>query len=235
MKKLFLTLALTIAAVVATNAQSGNEILEKYYKATNVSKLSSGVEGSFMIDMAVKANQGGMNIEMPIKMIQQNPGNKIRMEMEMMGQKVLIVSNGTKGWIQMAGQVQEVPAEQLAQMTSQGNIVENLKWDESKFTNEYVGEKDGIKIVKIIAKDPNAQMKEMSLGFNAKSGLLEWTEGTTQGMTVKTVLSDYKEFDGVSLPTAISVSMGGQEISVVNIKDLELDYPTAEFMFVEPK
>lgn len=233
MKKTILLVAIILMGAVATFAQDANAILDRYTKETNINSVAPDKQNSLMIELLVKANQGGTNIEIPIKSITQNPGGKLRMEMNMMGQPVLMVVNGKQGWMQMQGQVQALPEAQLKQMSAQGDYLSSMRFDKSKFNLVFVEEKDGMQVVK--ANNIASPAESPTLFFNKETGLLSKMEMSVNGQTIETIMGDYKNFVGIKIPTQMTVKMGGNEISSITLKSFELDYPTTEFMFAEPK
>lgn len=234
MKKTLLTLALVIVTVITVSAQNAEAIVKRYLKATNIESLTTTKDMSFMMDMTMNVDNAGQKMVMPVKMISKAP-DKMNMSMKMAGQDMLIVVNGSQGWLKMGGMVQALPAEQMKQFTEQTNVMDNFKFDLNKFKAEYVGEKNGIQTVKLTDKTGTAKVKEQVLGFDTKTGLLSSIDANTQGMDVTTKMKDYKKFGDVLMPTNMEVLVGGKVVSTIVINKFEVDFPTQEFMFVEPK
>lgn len=235
MKKLLLSAALVLFGATATFAQDTETAMKRYLDATNIDALS-GNRQSMMFDMTTKVVQGGTDMSIETKIIQANPGNKMRIEMEMMGQKIIIVLNDKQGWMQTAGHVQPLPEAQLAQLGGQNDILSNLKWDTEKYTFEYIGVKDGIESIKVTPKEPKTGMSnQIIVNFDQKTGLIESLDTKIQDKDAKTVLADYKLFGDVRIPSVMTTLVDGKEVTKVIINSFELNYPTAEYMFVEPK
>lgn len=235
MKKLLLSAALILFGVIATFAQDAETAMKRYLEVTNINALS-GTQQSMMFDMTTKVVQGGADMSIETKIIQANPGNKMRVEMEMMGQKILIVLNDKQGWMQTAGHVQPLPEAQLAQLSGQNDILSNLKWDKEKYTFEYIGIKDGIESIKITPKETKPGVNnQIIVDFDHKTGLIKSLNTKIQDTDAKTVLSDYKLFGEVRIPSVMTTFVEGKEVTKVIINSFELNYPTAEYMFVEPK
>lgn len=235
MKKLLLSAALVLFGATATFAQDAETAMKRYLEVTNINALS-GTQQSMMFDMTTKVVQGGTDMSIETKIIQANPGNKMRIEMEMMGQKIIIVLNDKQGWMQTAGHVQPLPDAQLAQLGGQNDILSNLKWDKEKYTFEYIGIKDGIESVKVTPKEPKTGMSnQIIVNFDQKTGLIESLDTKIQDKDAKTVLADYKLFGDVRIPSVMTTLVDGKEVTKVIINSFELNYPTAEYMFVEPK
>lgn len=234
MKKTIVTLAAVIVAIISVSAQDATAIVKRYLKETNLESLTASKDMSFMMEMTMTVDNQGQSMVMPVKMISKAP-DKMNMSMQMAGQDVQIVVNGTQGWMKMGGMVQALPAEQLKQFTEQTNVLDNFKFDLNKFNTEFIGEKDGIQTVKLTDKTGTAKIKEQTLNFDAKTGLLASIETSTQGMDINTKLKDYKKFEEALIPTNMEVFVAGKAVSTVVINKFELDFPTQEFMFVEPK
>lgn len=233
MKKNLLIVALLLCGALTTFAQNADAVMKRYLKETNMSTLEG--EHSWMLDMVSTVNQGGANMVMPTIVIQENPGNKMKIDMEAMGQKMLIVINGKQGWMQVAGQVSPIPEAQLTQMAGQGDFLSNIKWDNAKYNFTYEGEKDGFETLTITPKNETPGASEMKAKFDKKTGLLNSIDIKVQGMDMTMTMSDYKTFGTVKIPTMMKTEMNGQVVSSTVINKFEIDYPTTEFMFVEPK
>lgn len=235
MKKLILLLA--VAVISATSiAQDAAAIVSRYEKATGVNSLDlSSPDFSIMMEMSIAAQ--GQN--MPMKCILQGKDN-MRIEMEAMGQKMLIVRNGDKGSITIPGQgTQAMPKEMLDQQTSQMDIISSLKWSPDKYTFEYKGADvvDGKDVEKVMITPKVADKKNLPLTafFDKSTGLVVKTENSINGTPIETLMGDYKKFGDLMLPQVITVKSKGAEISKVQIKSFELDFPTEAWMFADPK
>lgn len=234
MKKLILAAALVACSALTSYAQDAQTTIKRYMDATNLKALDNNNQ-SMMFDMTTSVEQGGQKMLMPIKIIQENPGNKMRVEMEAMGQKVLLVINGKQGWMQTGGVVTPLPEAQLSQMAGQNDVLSNMKWDASKFTFEYLTEKDGVESIKITPLDPKKATEIITANFVKATGLLQSINMKAQAMDVKIDFTDYKAFGDIKLPTVLTTSMNDKAVATMTITKFEVDFPTAAYMFVEPK
>lgn len=62
-----------------------------------------------------------MGMNMPMKIWSQNP-DKMRVEQSAMGQEIIVVTNGKKGWMKMGGNVQDIPEDKLSQQKTQNPV-----------------------------------------------------------------------------------------------------------------
>jgi|GEM_PF-1590952 len=220
-------------------AQDAEAVMDRYLKVSGFDKLTDNLaDQSVMIEMNVKA--GG--IGMPIKGYIKYP-DKMRIEMSMMGENVLMVLNGKKGWMVMAGTKQPLPAATVDQMAKQNDVMSNMKWDSSKFEMELLDQvtEDGKKldVVKAIPKEKNLPVIEQVIYFNNADGMIVYVdakiEAEGQSMDTRVVYGDYKTINGVRIPKSLVTIIGGVTAAEIDINTMEFNYPTADWMFAEPE
>lgn len=233
--KLLLTIIAATALTLCVSAQNAEQILARYEQATGLNKVDlKSRDLSMMLDLNIEAQGMAMPMKYTVK-----GTDKFRAEMEAMGQKILIVRNGDKGWMSMGGQVQPMSIQQLQQQSSQANVLESMKIDRAKYTVAYVKEeKEGATtydVITITAIDKNDPVGTQTLFFDRANGLLTKAKGSVGGADFSMTLESYKDFAGVKLPSVLSTLVGGKVAAKVTINSMELDYPTAEWMFAEPK
>lgn len=235
MKKTFLLSALLMLVAMMVNAQDANEIVERYKKAINMPAAEKFNGRTAQIDM--ETSMMGMSI--PSTTIMMFP-DKMRTEVSAMGMTQIMVMNGKKGWISIPGNMkQELPADQLEALASQGDPMGMNKWDASRINTEYVGtgEVEGKPVdkVKVCNKDNTGCFVA---SFDKASGLLVEIDMNTnlQGkdVVVKSSMKDYKTFDGMLVPTTIEAATAGMN-TTVKIKDIKYDVTVTDETFAEPK
>lgn len=232
MRKIVVLTLLTLISL-GSYAQDGASIVAKYRAATKLEKALASSR-SQMINTTIKA-QGQ---EIPTVITLSTPGSKMRAEMTMMGQKIILVINGDKGWMVMPGMNKQVlPAEQVGKTFSQNDILESVNIDPAKMDLKFIGkEKVGEVEYQVVEANEKAKPEEkIKLYFDPATSLLAITKSKVQGMDVTMYTLDYKNFGELLLPSVINVEAGGNTISTVTINDIDLEYPVAEWMFAEPE
>lgn len=230
-KNLLLIAAFAVFGCLSAMAQDADKVIAKFEQATGINNIDmKSADASMQMDMVVEA-QGA---KIPMNIIMQGK-DKFRIEMEAMGQKMLMVRNGDKGWMSMAGNVQPLPKEALEQQAQQSDVLGSMKIDREKYEITYVGAEGDFEILKITPKDPNDKVGAQTVYFDKTTGLMTRALAKAQGVDMEILMSDYKEMSGVKIPTVLTTSMGGKLAAKVIVNDLKLDYPTAPWMFAELK
>lgn len=245
MKRLFqwaAVVCLGLAVVIPATAQdnAAKAVIERYEQATGLSKLIPADMNSVMVE--VVTDMQGLTI--PMKMIVKQP-DKLKVDMEMGGQKMLMVAKDGTGWISVAGQgVQPMPEQTMAQLKEQmASITRNYMWNTEDFAYELAGEvKEGGKTlqgVHMVPKKPQPGMENLIVYFDKASGLVDYfTMDIAQGgktMPARMDFSDYKTFGKVKLPSKYKMMMGGAEMVKMEIKAMEYNYPAADELFAKPE
>ncbi len=108
-----------VLSVGGARSQDLNEILGKHFKAVGQDKLAKSET------CIIKANVTQMGREIPMVMKMKGTG-KFRMEMDIMGQKMIQAYNGEKGWVVapwISSKPQELAGAELDQaMAQKGNF-----------------------------------------------------------------------------------------------------------------
>lgn len=239
MKKILLLLAVICLGTATVFAQDAKTIVDRYNQVTGLDKLSAIAQTSLMMDVVTKVQ--GMT--MPMKVIASLPG-KFRVEMDMGGVKMLMVTNGEKGWMSVPGQgTQPMPQEILEQLKAQTDVSRNYKWDADTYEFETAGEvKEGgktLQAVRFTLKKPVENIKNLVVYFDTVTGLADYmtmdVEEKGQAMSVRTNVGDYKTFGTVKIPSVYTVLNNGAEMMKMEIKALEYNYPTEAWMFAKPE
>jgi outer membrane lipoprotein-sorting protein len=223
MKKSILTTVvfLLVSSVSFVQAQNLKEILDKHFNAIGQDKLAKVKTYS----IRAKVNQMGMEIPMEMKM---KKPNKFRMEMDMMGQKMIQVYNGEKGWVMapwISSEPQELAGAELDQAMAQADIDGELyHYKEKGHQVELAGKEniDGIDMYNLKLTDKNGNIKNYYI--DADKYLISQVKATAvsmgQEVTVTQKMEGYKDFDGIKIATKIisKTPMGDAEILMEDIK-----------------
>jgi hypothetical protein len=232
MSRWLLASAAVVLALAPVHAQESAEAvvkkgIEAHGGAEVLKKLTAG-EGTYKGEMTVF----GMDLEFTAKSVYQLP-DKFRMEIdtEAGGQKLAIVQvvNGakTKSMLNgMATPLGEPEQKELRQAAMLQEISQLTPLLDKKYTLKLEKATDDANVVSVTAKDLN----DTKLFFDKKTGLLTKTErkglapsmGEPTEVTEESVMSDFKKFDGVMLPTKITVNHDGKKFMTMTVTDAKL-------------
>jgi outer membrane lipoprotein-sorting protein len=230
-----LTISFTIAAFACSlYAQDLNKILNDHYKASAQDKLSD------ISSIAIKGKVVAMGMETGIDIYQARP-NKLRIEANLMGSKMIQTYNGTKGWTYAPGMgltsPMEMGPEELKGILNQANMDSPL-WDyEAKGnTVELLGSSEDGKAHKI--KLTSAEAGEVTIFISKETSLISKINTTQnmQGMDmeIETELKDYKQVKGIPTAHYMGSKMGGQPISTITIESIEYNKKLDPALFEKP-
>ena len=240
MKKLLLPVCALFLAVSAF-AQSADEIIDKHLKALGgVEKLRAMQS----IRATGKVKMGPM--EAPVTLLKARP-DQMRMDFTIQGMTGTQAYDGSTGWMVMPFMGKKDP-ERMSE-----DMLKNMK-DEADFDGPLVDYKAKGNKVELIGKEdmqgsPAYKLKlttkngtESNLYLDADSYLLIKTESKRkiQGQEVEseTIMGDYKEVDGLTLPYSLEMHAkgrpGGQSITFEKY-ELNPKVDTAIFKMPEVK
>jgi outer membrane lipoprotein-sorting protein len=156
--------------------------------------------------------------------------------------KVLVVLNGDKAWVKGGEQVQDVPKEvlpfafDLFYALRAPHLLAGLK--DKAFQLAPLGE---VKVddkpavgVRVTHKD----RKELRLWFDKATGLplkseVSLTDPGGKNITVETIYSDYKDFDGIKHPAKVLVKADGKEVTL-EVSEVKAEEGLDENTFAKP-
>ncbi len=229
MKHRFLTTIFLLFAVSSLMfAKTGEEILDKTMEAMGGNKFKDA-KTTF-----VQTTTTVMGMTMPSKSYQK--GEKYRIETSQMGQDVIITFNGEKGWMKMGDNVMEMPADKVEQGRSQAEPMISgfkRKIDEEGIKIEKVGKSkiDGVNAYHIKLTDNDGQVTHLYINSNNYL-IIKMTASSEQG-DVEVLFDDYKDFDGVKLPSKTTIKASGMEIVSV-IEDYKINPDLEDSLFEKP-
>jgi outer membrane lipoprotein-sorting protein len=230
MKKLFLfTTCLLVAAVI--NAQTLDEIVKKYSAANKLDQITS------FKTIKITGKMSMMGMELPMEMWMKNP-NKIKSVTSMNGQEIIQLFDGTKGYMvnPMTGSSTPVEMDQeavgsLLRSNLFQNYLENyLK--EGKLSLEPEEAVNGVACYKVKTVAEGGAIIYMFIDKSTYRLIKSTANVTSQGMavTVESFPSDYKDFNGVILPTKTTTSASGMEF-VLEFTNVETNIPMNDSIF----
>ena len=230
MKKLFLTTACLVAAVLV-NAQSLDEIIKNYTAANKLDKISQ------FKTIKISATTSAMGMDMPVEIWMKSP-NMIKTVTTVNGQQIIQVFDGKKGYMinPMTGSTQpvEMSAEQVNSILNNNmfqNYMENyLKAGKLTLVGEEdVNGKPAYKIKANIEGGNTAYMFIDKSSYLLVKTMAEVNQGG-QAVTVESYPSDYRDISGIFLPMKTTSSAAGMEF-VTTFTKVEVDVPMDDSIF----
>ena len=239
MKKLLsLTFAILIAAFfTVVKGQDLSEILDQHFSVVGQEKLAK------IKTFTIYGSIVQMGTEYSFVQKIKKP-DKLKIEADIQGQKMIQAFNGDDGWFIMPGMgpdPQDLTGPQLKQAKEQTNIEGDLyNWEEKGHLAEYMGTEDveGTETYKIKLTKKEGDEIFYYIDSEAYIIIKESRKITVQGsemeMETESFPGNYKMFDGIAIPMSIKTNTMGQEIEILfdSVKfDLELD----DSIFVRPE
>ena len=228
--KLIITLLILFAGSLYVYSQTGKEILQKSINAMGVDKQASA-KSTYMESVTSVMGQ-----TVPMKVWKAEP--KYRIESSQMGQNVIIVFNGTKGWMSMAGNVMEMPEDRVNSVKSQSStptdaFIGLLNNDSIKIEKVGKARIEGVTAYNLKITDADGTVSNMYINTNTYLPVKMKTSKSETG-DVEVFFKNYKEFDGVKMPTKMIVKMQGMEITM-EIKDFKINPTMDDSLFSKPE
>ena len=229
--KLFIVLLIIFVGSLSAYSQTGEEILKKSLKAMGSEKTANANSTYMETEISVM----GQNI--PMKIWKQEP--KFRMESSQMGQNMIFVFNGTKGWMSMSGKVMEMPADKIEQMKAQSsNPTDEFSKliDNDSVKIEKVGKSrvEGVIAYNLKITAPNNSVSNMYINSNTFLPVKITSTNPKAGGEVVVLFKNYKELDGVKMPSKMLIKAQGMEMTM-KIVDYKLNPKIDDSRFNKPE
>ena len=242
MKKNYLLLIAAMSLTLLPSAvfgQTAEEIINRYNRLSGLDTYEDMTGHSLYMDMDMLAMGG---VDMNMKGIILYP-LKMRFDVSAMGQDMLMVLNGDKGWMVADGNKMALPSEQIKQMTAQFDVFSNMKYDRERFEFTLLDPvtENGKKydVVKALEKTKTEPDDAYTLYFDNKTGFLSRAtikvSSQVAPMDVEISFGDVKDFKGIKIPENMVIKSNNIIAAEIKINNLEIDYPTEEWMFAEPE
>ena len=233
MRRLFITLAIGGFAF-SMSAQDLDKILNDHFKASAQDKMSK------ITSTSIQGKLVAMGMESGITIYQARP-NKLRIEANIMGSKMIQTYNGKTGWTYAPAmglsEPMEMGTEELKGVLNQANMDSPL-WDYKAKGNkvELLGSSSDGSAYKL--KLTSAEVGEMTIFLSKETSLISKisTVQNAQGMEmeIETELKDYKVVKGIPTAHYMGSKMGGQPISTITIESIEYDKTLDPALFEKP-
>lgn len=136
----------------------------------------------------------------------------------MMGQEMVQLFDGEKGYANQMGQKVDFPADQVAKLKT-SKIIEALGMDPAKIKTVEKKQADGKDFYVLSSDDTKSY-------FDVKTGLLEKSESEKGVMSI----TKYADVEGIKFVEEMTINAGGQEIKIKN-SDIKINQPISDDEF----
>jgi hypothetical protein len=228
-----LVLAVQAGAAAAQQLPPAAEVVGKYLQAIGG---RAAAERFSARHVTAEMSMPSMGMTMTMESWTARP-NRSFSKMEMSGMSITSGYDGTTAWMNspMSGP-KILDGAEYKQAMDNANFDNNVDFAKVFPTMETVGERtvDGHACWNVRMVSANGT--EVQNCFDKESGLLVGSishQHTQMGeMTVEAVVGDYKDFDGLKMPTRMTMTMGPQQV-VTTIKSVS-HAPVADSVFALP-
>ncbi len=246
MTRLFLMAVVACFSLVTAQAQTVDEIIDKYLAQTGGKDKWMALKN---VKMTGKAKAQGMDL--PVTMYQKAP-NKMKLVINIQGKEIVQPAfDGTTAWTTnfMTMKPEKMTAEQS----------ENMK-DEAQMQDPFIGYKDKgykaeldgketiegtechkIKLTRKPVKVDGKEEENVSYYFFSVADnvpiLTRSTvkQGQAKGMVQETSMSDYQEVNGLFMPFTITQKMNGQQVFAMTAEKMETNVEMDDKLFAYPE
>jgi hypothetical protein len=237
MRKLFIFSAIIAFALSSVQAQNLDQILKDHYKASGQEKMTK-INTMVTVGKMTYVTAG---MESPVTIYQARP-NKLRMEAQIMGSKVIQTYNGTTGWMFAPAMGIAVPQEmgdaEVKAVLSQVNFESRLwNYKEKGNTLELVGSSDdgSAHKVKMIQKDGEEMFILIDKNSLLITGIIVKQMMGTAEAELESTLKDYKAVKGIQTPYYTSTKIDGEIMMTMVLESVEYDKEIDPAMFEKPE
>ncbi|AZI23451.1 hypothetical protein EIH07_10595 [Chryseobacterium taklimakanense] len=187
------------------------EVIDNYLKALGGKDKLESIK-TMLIENTLSVQ--GMDIMMRTKKM----GNKFKSEQTVMGQNMVQLFDGEKGYFEQGGQKMDIPADKVADL-KKSKVIDALSYDPATFSTVTAENIDG--------KDYNVLTSEKGkFYFNASTGLL-YKSSAAEGTAI---VKSYMTVDGIKFPQEIAAEGNGQKVIIKTTKiSLNSDVSDVDF------
>lgn len=189
----------TVKSATSTSQITPKQVIDNYIAALGGKAKLEAVK-STIIENTINAQ--GMDINSTTKKM----GNKFKSVQSVMGQEMVQVFDGEKGYSNQMGKRTEISADKVVEL-KKTQTIDALGYDAASFQSTAVEKIDG--------KDYNVLTSDKGkFYFDAATGLL-YKAGSPQG---DAIMKSYITVDGIKFPELIEAEGGGQKVSIKTTK-----------------
>jgi len=214
MKKIIMSFALSllfVANVMAQNVPTAKQIIDNYITALGGKQKLESVK-----TLSMKNTISVMGMDMEGKTVKKD--NKFKSTQTMMGQEMVQMFDGEKGYANQMGQKMDFPADQVAKLKV-SKIIDALGMDPAKIKTVEKKQVDGADYFVLSSDDSKSY-------FDVKTGLLSKTENDKGNMSI----NKYTDVDGIKFVEEMTLNAAGQEIKIKN-SDIKINQPVSDDEF----
>ena len=233
MKKILF--AILSFAFVAAHAQTADDIIQKYSKATGGLSAFNAIKTMKMTGIVTTQ---GMDLPLTVQIIN---GKAVRNDVEVMGQSIINSYKDGKGWkinpFAGATTATDMTPEELVDFKSQTMISNQLMDYKARGHKvELLGQEDveGIKTnkIKLTNKDDNkVSTYFISVADNTLIKSISPRAIQGQEMDVETFFSDIKDFNGLKFPMTRTQKIQGQVFQEIKMSSIDFNVAIDEKVF----
>lgn len=191
--------AVTAKTEAVKSKLTPKEVIDNYLKALGGKEKLESVK-SVILENTISV-QG-----MEVSMVAKKMGNKFRSEQSVMGQRMVQLFDGEKGYFEKMGQKQDIPADKIAEL-KKGQVIDALAYDAANYSSATVEKLDG-KEYNVLSSDKG------KFYFDVSTGLLYKTIGKEGSATIRS----YMTVDEIKFPQEIEAEGNGQKITIKTTK-----------------
>jgi len=236
MRKLFISIVLTAFALSSVQAQNLEQILKDHFKASGQEKMTK-VQTVVTVGKMTYVTAG---METSVTMYQSRP-NKVRMEAQILGSRVVTTYNGTTGWMYAPAmgiaEPKEMESAEVNAVLQQVSFDSHLwNYKEKGNTLELAGSSDDGSAHKLKMTQKDGEV--MTILIDKKSHLMIGTitqqvMGTTE-TKLENTMKDYKAVKGIQTPYYSSTKVNGELMMTMVIESIEYDKKIDPALFEKP-
>ncbi|WP_313269542.1 LolA family protein [Epilithonimonas vandammei] len=214
MKKIIMSFALSLlfaANMMAQNVPTAKQIIDNYITALGGKQKLESVK-----TLSMKNTISVMGMDMEGKTVKKD--NKFKSTQTMMGQEMVQMFDGEKGYANQMGQKIDFPADQVAKLKV-SKIIDALGMDPAKIKTVEKKQIDGKDFYVLSSDDTKSY-------FDVKTGLLSKSENEKGTMTI----NKYADVDGIKFVEEMSIDAAGQQITIKN-SEIKVNQPVSDDVF----
>jgi outer membrane lipoprotein-sorting protein len=229
---------LLVFCFAASQAQTADEILEKYFAAIGGKDKMKGVK-----TMTTTQKLSMMGMEMPMTLYSKAP-NKQKGVMNLQGTEMVQAYDGKEAWgnnpMKGSKEPQILPVEQADAMADQPFVNVFLDYKSKGHAVTYMGTEDitGIKCHKLeLIKNKNNDKPDVTETYfiDSENYIPVMVRSKVMGQDADTFLSDYQDVNGLLFPFLQEGKLGGQTMTKITVEKITLNDNLDDSFFAFPK
>ncbi len=189
------------AGTVTKSKATPKEVIDNYIKALGGKDKLQSVRTVVLYNSVTAA---GLPAE--VTMVTKKMGNKFKSEQSVMGQKMVQLFDGEKGYFEQMGMKKDLPADKMAELRK-SKVIDALAYDPANYSSVSVESLNG-KDYEVLT---SAKGK---FYFDKATGLLYKTSAAEGDA----LINSYMSIEGIKFPQEIEAEGGGQKLTIRTTK-----------------